>query len=51
MESVNELAIANGGNFEEIGKNAVVVSLAKSKLKQILNKVDDAVEAVENEQK
>jgi hypothetical protein len=49
LDNTNEEAISKGLSFEEIGKNTVVVSLAKIKIKQILNKVNDAVEAVENE--
>jgi hypothetical protein len=50
LDSANEMAISKGLSFEEIGKNTVVISLAKSKIKAIIDKVNDAVEAVENEQ-
>jgi hypothetical protein len=51
LDQINEQAIAKGMSFEDVGKNAVVLSLVKVKLKQVINKVSDAVEAVENGQR
>jgi len=41
-------AMAQGLPFEEIGRNAVVIDLAKGVIKNIQDKVNDAREAVEN---
>lgn len=47
MENVNKQAIFQGLSLEEIGQNAVVVSLAQGVIERLLNKVSDAVEACE----
>lgn len=47
LDRGTETAMAQGLPFEEIGRNAVVINLAKSIVKRILQKVDDAVEANE----
>lgn len=44
LNSGTEVAMKNGLSFEEIGRNAVVIDLAKSIIRNILNKVDDAQE-------
>ena len=49
LDSVSDLVIAQGGNYEEVGKNAIVVSLAKGIIKRIINKVDDSKQAIEEE--
>lgn len=47
LDNVNTAAISQGATFEEIGKNTVVVNLAKSVIERILSKIDDAKEATE----
>jgi len=45
LDQINEQAIARGASREEIGENAIVISLAKGVIKQIVDKVQDAKEA------
>ena len=47
LDEFNSEAISNGMSFEEIGKNTVIISLAKEIVRKILNKVNDASDAVE----
>jgi hypothetical protein len=47
LDEANNLAISNGVPFEEIGKNTVIISLAKNIVDRILNIVSDAKEACE----
>ena len=47
LDNINEKAMEVGQNFEEIGKNTVISSLAKKIIERILNKVADAKEACE----
>ena len=47
LDNLNEAAIEKGANFEEIGRNALVISLTKGVIKRIVNKVNDAKEACE----
>jgi hypothetical protein len=47
LDNLNSVAIEKGAPFEEIGKNTVVVNLAKGIITRIKNKVEDAVEACE----
>ena len=47
MDALNKVAVQAGMTFEEIGKNTVVINLAKEKIEMILNKVADAKEACE----
>lgn len=47
MEQLNDVAVANGLPYEELGKNTVVISLAKGVLRKLLNLVSDAKEACE----
>jgi hypothetical protein len=47
LDSVNATAIASGATFEEIGKNTVVVNMAKEVINRIITKVTDAKEATE----
>jgi hypothetical protein len=45
LDLFNSEAIANGQTFEEIGKNTVIISLAKEIVQRIISKVEDAREA------
>lgn len=47
LDNSNDSAIASGAAIEEIGKNAVVISLTKGVIKRLLNKVEDSREACE----
>jgi hypothetical protein len=47
LDGLNDAAIEKGANFEEIGRNALVISLTKGVIKRIVNKVNDAKEACE----
>jgi len=47
LELVNAQAIEKGLTFEEIGKNAIVINLAKDFIKRVKDRVNDAKEAVE----
>jgi hypothetical protein len=47
FDRLNEQAIATGMSYEEIGKNTLVISLAKGAITRLWNKVDDANEAYE----
>lgn len=47
LDLVNKQAIMNGAPLEDIGMNALVVSLAQGVIERCLNKVSDAVEACE----
>jgi len=51
LDNVSGLAIADGATFEEIGRNTVVVNLAKGVIKRIKDKVADAKEICEAEPK
>ena len=46
LDAFNSEAIAKGMPFEEIGKNTVIISLAKEIVQRLINKVEDASEAV-----
>jgi len=50
LNNVNKEAIAQGLPLEEIGRNAIVVSLAQGVIERLLNKVNDAVEACETDE-
>lgn len=45
LDEINEAAIAGGMPFDEIGRNALVISQVKGVLKKIVNVVEDAREA------
>ena len=45
LGGINKLAISQGLPLDEIGRNAVVVSLAQEAIERLLNKVADASEA------
>lgn len=47
LDESNDVAIASGIPIEEIGKNAIVISLTKGVIKKLLNIVDDSKEACE----
>ncbi len=47
LDEVNEIAISQGSDYEEIGKNTIVISTAKSLIKRIVDKVEDCQEAIE----
>ena len=42
LDQINEAMIAKGASHEEIGENAVVISLSKGVIKRIIDKVQDA---------
>jgi len=48
LDKVNESAIETGASLEDIGRNTIVVSLAKGIIKKLVNKVEDAKEACED---
>lgn len=45
LSDMNRAAIAQGLPLDEIGRNAVVISLAQGVIERLLNKVADATEA------
>ena len=47
LNFINKGAIAQGLPLEEIGRNAIVVSLAQEAIERLLTRVSDAVEACE----
>lgn len=47
LDNFNVNAMEGGANFEEIGKNTVVINLAKGIINRILNKVEDVKENIE----
>ena len=49
MDETNDLAIAQGADFEKLGQNALVISQTKQVLRKLLNKVEDAREAVDKQ--
>lgn len=49
LDQINAEAIANGSSFEEIGKNTLVISLAKDIINRLLNKVYDARDTIEGD--
>lgn len=49
MDSMNDKAIEAGADYEELGKNTLVISLAKNVIRRIVNRVNDAKEACERE--
>lgn len=51
IEQINEAAIASGMSFEEIGRNALVISQVKGVIRKIVDKVEDAKEAADGRQK
>ena len=47
IDNTNSIAMAEGKSFEEIGRNTVVINLAKEIVNKIFNKVKDAKDACE----
>ena len=47
LDLMNDSAISNGIPVEEIGKNAIIISLTKGIISRLFNKVKDAQEAAE----
>lgn len=47
MDKMNDKAIESGAGYEEIGKNTLVINLAKGVINRIVNKVNDAKEVCE----
>lgn len=45
LRNINKLAIEQGLPLEEIGRNAVVASLAQGVIERLLHKVEDATDA------
>lgn len=50
LDNVNTVAISQGAGFEEIGRNAVVIGLAKGVIEKIVNRVLDAKEMHDRQQ-
>lgn len=48
LDKLNFEAVKSGASLEEIGRNTVVIAMAKGVISQIQNKVADAVDAVED---
>lgn len=46
LSNINKSMMERGASFEEIGKNAVIVQLADDLLTKIIQKVEDANEAI-----
>lgn len=49
LDNLNSVAIEKGSSFETIGQNTVVINLAKSIIRRIPQKVEDAKEACTRE--
>jgi hypothetical protein len=49
LDTLTENSIASAANYDEVGQKAVVASLAKGLLRQVIRKVEDAKEAVEGQ--
>ena len=50
LEEVSITAMSDGKTFEEIGRNALVVDMAKGIIRNINNKVEDARESCEKDE-
>ena len=48
LDKILHTSMEGGASFEEIGQKTLVVTLAKSYLDQVIEKVEDAKEAVAN---
>lgn len=42
LDEMNDTAISQGADYEEVGKNTIVISLSKGIIKRIIDKVQDA---------
>ncbi len=51
MNGLNKTMMEKGAEWEDIGKNAVIVQLANDLLSKIVTKVEDAKEAVEKQKR
>jgi len=51
MDNTTQDAIGSGASLEEIGRNTIVISLAKDTIRKLLNRVDDTVDACESNEK
>lgn len=51
LDNMNNVAIEQGMGFDMIGQNTVVVNASKGIIKRMMNKVNDAIEACQNEEK
>ena len=49
LDNLNAVAIEQGASFDVIGQNTVIVNMAKGIIKKMLNKVNDAIDACQNE--
>jgi len=49
LDGTIETAVASGAPFEEIGRNTVVINLAKDIIKRILDRVNDARDACQEQ--
>lgn len=49
LDQINTEAISQGKSFDEIGRNTLVISLAKDIVRKIISKVEDAKEACEQQ--
>ena len=47
LEQMQDAAVANGASYEELGKNTLVISLAKGIIKRLFDIVEDSKEACE----
>lgn len=47
VDQINQNAMQTGASFEDIGKNSVIIQLTKDLLTKVVQKVEDAKEAVE----
>lgn len=47
LNNLNKDAVASGASLEEIGRNTVIVTLVQGVIERVMNRVDDAIEACE----
>lgn len=47
LDSFNDTAVEKGMSYEELGKNAVVISLTKGIIKRLIDTIEDSKEACE----
>lgn len=47
LDQMNDVAVSQGMTYEELGKNTVVISLAKGIIRKLMDKVSDSKEACE----
>ena len=51
LDNINAIAMSQGMGFEDMGRNAVVVIQTKGIIKKLLDRVNDAVEVCEANEK